>query len=59
MWERILIALGVKLLEMIFKHILEQTSDKKRLSEADKIGSMVASAVMAFEKKYGKTSKSS
>ena len=54
MLERILIALGVKLLEMIFKHILEQKDDKQRLNEADKIGGMVASAVMAFERKYKK-----
>lgn len=52
MLERILIALGVKLLEMAFKHAIEQTTDKKRLSEAEKIGNMIASAVMAFQRKY-------
>lgn len=54
MLERILIALGVRLLEMFFKHLLEQKDDKKRLSEAEKIGGWVASAVLAFERMYKK-----
>lgn len=52
MWERIVLAVALKLLEMFFKRINEEQDEKKRLEYSEKVGSAVASAVMSFQKKY-------
>jgi len=52
MWEKILIALALRLLERIFEWIENEADEKKRLEKAEKLGGVVASAVKGFQAKH-------
>lgn len=51
MWEKILIALGLRLLERIFEWIEKEEDYQKRLEKAEKMGGVVRRFWKGFNKK--------